>query len=96
MVEEYMLLANIVVGEIIYEKVPKLAILRKHGSPDPSLIKNVIAELENITPIDLDMSNNHAIIESLDKIDNLKNIENVKKSFLHYKMMKILKRANTL
>lgn len=41
MVEEYMLLANILVAEILYEKVPNLAVLRRHGDPNLSTLNNI-------------------------------------------------------
>ena len=93
MVEEYMLLANILVAEILYEKVPNLAVLRRHADPNLNTLGNIQNIFKEIGNIELDMSSNQQITQSLERIDKLEEIPSVKRNFLHFSMMKMLMRA---
>ena len=61
MVEEYMLLANIMVAEILYEKVPNLAVLRRHSNPDLTALNNIKNIFLKVGNMELDMSTNQQI-----------------------------------
>lgn len=67
MVEEFMLLANVSVAEKITETFPALAILRRHTTPKPEMIKQ-LANILNTLGYSLDYSSSKSLAESLDKI----------------------------
>lgn len=67
MIEEFMLLANISVGRKIVEHFPAHAILRKHSSPKPDMMKQFSLLLKDLG-FALDYSSNKSLATSLDKI----------------------------
>lgn len=67
MIEEFMLLANITVARKIVEFFPASAILRKHSSPKPEMIKQFSSLLRK-KGFELDYSSNKSLAASLDSI----------------------------
>lgn len=67
MIEEFMLLANITVARKIVDNFPASAILRKHSSPKPEMIKQFSGLLRKLG-FKLDYTSNKSLAESLDAI----------------------------
>jgi exosome complex exonuclease DIS3/RRP44 len=67
MVEEFMLLANIAVADRITEAFPTSAILRKHSSPKPEMIKQ-FSKVLALMGFNLDFSSSKSLANSLDSI----------------------------
>ena len=67
MVEEFMLLANIAVADKITDAFPTSAVLRKHSSPKPEMIKQ-FSKILSLMDYNLDYSSSKALANSLDKI----------------------------
>lgn len=67
MVEEFMLLANVAVAEKITDAFPALAILRRHTTPKPEMIKQLASVLGSLGH-SLDYSNSKSLAQSLDQI----------------------------
>jgi exosome complex exonuclease DIS3/RRP44 len=68
MVEEFMLLANIAVAEKTLAHFPGKAILRRHSTPKPLMIKEFSSLLTHLG-YNLDYSSSRALAASLDEID---------------------------
>jgi exosome complex exonuclease DIS3/RRP44 len=67
MIEEFMLLANITVARKIVSNFPASAILRKHSSPKPEMIKQFAGLLDQMG-FKMDYSSNKSLAESLNRI----------------------------
>ena len=68
MVEEFMLLANVSVGSKILRDFPASAILRRHSSPKPEMIKQ-LAKILSKMGYPLDYSTSKTLANSLDTIN---------------------------
>lgn len=93
MVEEYMLLANIYVAELLYESFPTLAVLRRHEQPNFAVLDEIKKVYRAVGDLELRMSTNQEISESIESISFSDHLHSVQKSYLHHSIMKMLKRA---
>lgn len=71
MVEEFMLLANVSVGNFILENFPSASILRRHSSPKPERIQQLSKILKKLN-YDLDYTSSKTLADSLNKIKRKK------------------------
>ncbi|XP_055843497.1 DIS3-like exonuclease 2 [Episyrphus balteatus] len=67
LIEEFMLLANQSVADLIYKSFPDIAFLRSHQPPKASAIKSLKVKL-NAMGLELDMSTSKSIYDGLKKI----------------------------
>lgn len=68
MVEEFMLLANVVVGEKILKHYPHCSMLRRHPKPSEEMFEPLIRAAK-CAGFEIDVSNSKQLNESLGKID---------------------------
>lgn len=68
MVEEFMLLANVVVGEKMLQHFPQCSILRRHPKPSEEMFEPLI-RAANCAGYEIDVSNSKRLNESLEKIE---------------------------
>ena len=93
MVEEFMLLANVNIAEILYENFPELSILRAHPHPDWKNLSRIESFFKKIGGYNIDLDSNESVSKAIMQINNMGNINEVKKNFLHFTTMQMLKSA---
>ena len=75
LIEEFMLLANISVATFIYEKFPKISLLRNHDAPKEEGLKKLVATLQK-QGIELETGSSFALSASMERnISNAPEIE---------------------
>lgn len=67
LIEEFMLLANISVAKFIYDKFPKISLLRQHDPPNESGLKKLVTTLQKFG-LEFDTSSSSSISDSMERL----------------------------
>ncbi|XP_055911488.1 DIS3-like exonuclease 2 [Eupeodes corollae] len=92
LIEEFMLLANQAVADMIYKTFPDIAFLRSHQPPKPSAIKSLKVKLKAVG-IELDFSSSKSIFDGLSKVCRSSSDPKVVSVAMNYLLTKPMMRA---
>jgi len=81
MIEEFMLLANMAVGNHIYERHPKRAILRCHPPPHEALIE-AVSTICSKFDINFDATDSGSVNQSLNNINKIEDVDDEQREML--------------
>lgn len=71
LVEEFMLLANITVANVLYEKYKGCALLRRHEAPKEENIEKYLKQILETGKVNIDIENTKSLQESIQNIENI-------------------------
>ncbi|XP_076381275.1 DIS3-like exonuclease 2 isoform X1 [Megalopta genalis] len=88
LIQEFMLLANMIVAKFLYEKIPETALLRNHRKP-PMLLLKKMADVLQVFGIHLDIESSGSLHASVKRYGELLSENSDFKTTMKYRMMVI-------